>query len=69
MTCSYNDENLPNYRKASNCHGLDPSPFGLLLASLWGESLGTLKRPVADLKSNFCVKKPKINKLFILDNV
>jgi hypothetical protein len=34
--------------------------FGLVLASLWGESLGTLKRLAADLNSDLKTKNQQV---------
>jgi hypothetical protein len=40
---------------APYCHWPNPSLFGLVLASLLGESLGTMKRLVVVLKFDLCV--------------
>jgi hypothetical protein len=54
-----NDEKVANYRrKDPSCNRLDPSPFGMVLASLRGESLGYF---AAVLKSDFLQKSFKNN--------
>jgi hypothetical protein len=56
-------------RKSPNFNGLDPSLFGLVLASLWGESRGTLGTLLLSFKIDFLHVQKKNDELFILDNV
>jgi hypothetical protein len=62
-TCLIQGEITPS------CHGLNSSAFGLVLASLWGESLGTLGTLLLSFKTDFLCVNLKNNKLLVLDSV